>query len=73
MDANEFFERVENVNPKAKWNVTTTDLGVELSWEWDVTEDGFKFHDYLIPSEVMRDDELIKRHLEICSKEMNGK
>ena len=73
MDANEFFDKVEAVKPEAKWSVTTSSVGVELSWEWDVTVDGFKYHDYLIPDGAMKDDELIELHLGICAKEMRDK
>jgi hypothetical protein len=70
MDANDFFVLVEEANPEATWNVTTTEVGAQIIWEWDVTLDGFKNHDYIIPAEAMKDDELIKRHLQICQDKM---
>lgn len=73
MDANEFFEKIENANPKAKWSVTTTNVGAHISWEWDVTLDGYKHHDYIIPVDAMKDDVLINRHLDICKQEMKNK
>ncbi|KGD84908.1 hypothetical protein HA47_03695 [Pantoea stewartii subsp. indologenes] len=73
MDVNEFFERVQKVKPQATWNVTTTNVGAQISWEWEVTLDGFKYYDYLIPDAVMKDDDLIKTHLKICAEQIKQK
>lgn len=77
MDAEEFFKRINDANPSATWSVTTirvgkvTEIGTEISWEWDITKEGQKSYDYIIPEGAMRDDVLIERHLETCKEKMD--